>query len=226
MFKSLLRCLLRRLSLGQQVVELERQVKKLERENVELEHKLELDAMTMVYNQAATKRRLERATARLARRYEETKNIEVIVALFIDIDGMKRLNDRYGHDAVDRVITRVAAEVIAEAVRAFDIVGRMGGDEFLAIFFGINADQARIIARRIKERIHDTAIELSPLLGGPGEKVHVSVSVGGVIWTSDQPPDSDRIYRQADAAHIVAKATARNGRTADDIAINPFVPRD
>jgi diguanylate cyclase (GGDEF)-like protein len=116
--------------------------------------------------------------------------------VFIDLDRFKSVNDLYGHAAGDRVLV-VAAQRLRAAVREFDQVGRIGGDEFLVVCPDVeNATGAREIGIRLAEAL-DTSIDL-----GTGS-VELRASIGVAFTT--EPIDADSLVAQADSAMYTTK---------------------
>jgi len=122
------------------------------------------DGLTGVYNRSYLELALERSTKELRR------NGGLISLLFLDVDGMKTVNDGHGHQAGDRLL-RELASLLSESCRETDIVARYGGDEFVVLMPRTDADGARRVALKINEAIarHNEA--------GRGP-VRLSVSVG------------------------------------------------
>jgi diguanylate cyclase (GGDEF)-like protein/PAS domain S-box-containing protein len=118
----------------------------------------------------------------------------------IDIDYFKRINDRFGHDAGDRVL-RTVAELLAHNARSGDIVCRWGGEEFLILMPGSTAAAAKRRADEIRIRINDQV----EIVGGS----RVSVSIG-VACYPDHAADPDALIDVSDRALYVAKGEGRN----------------
>ena len=91
--------------------------------------------------------------------------------LLVDIDHFKRVNDRYGHLAGDELLAATASTLVSH-VRAGDVLGRFGGEEFVALLPGAGQEQAVWIAERLRERVRVIAI---PSLGA---EATVTVSIG------------------------------------------------
>ena len=121
--------------------------------------------------------------------------------LFIDIDHFKSVNDRLGHEAGDAVL-RAVANTLRGAARTFDLVGRWGGEEFVAIL--ANTDEAKLLA--IAERFR-ALVEASGVSAGGAENV-VTVSIGGT-----QAAVGDTVLTliaRADALMYASKQSGRN----------------
>jgi diguanylate cyclase (GGDEF)-like protein len=109
----------------------------------------EFDPMTDTYNRRAGYLRLDK----------HIKNITAQIALcFIDVNGLKEINDKFGHNVGDELIVTVVKK-IKENIRGDDFVIRLGGDEFLIVFPKTNNDDAQSVWQRITksyEEINDT----------------------------------------------------------------------
>jgi diguanylate cyclase (GGDEF)-like protein/PAS domain S-box-containing protein len=159
----------------------------------ELEARATFDQLTRCYNRQAI---LERLTLVLPSAGGVCGGIAV---LFVDLDGFKEINDRLGHAAGDALLG-IVGERLGGNARAGDIVGRLGGDEFLVICHNVDTPQHALdIARRTS-----AAIALPTVLGA--ESIVPGASIG-VVWT-DRPLDSDAIVARADAAMYESKRRA------------------
>ena len=130
----------------------------------ELEYYAAMDDMTDTYNRRMGLKILENHFI-LSRRHRNSLSV-----CFLDIDGLKSVNDSFGHAEGDKLI-RDISEMLRSSIRESDIVSRMGGDEFLIIFPECGLDGARKVMRRFTEKMR-TYNEVS-------QKVYVaSVSFG------------------------------------------------
>jgi diguanylate cyclase (GGDEF)-like protein len=121
--------------------------------------------------------------------------------LLIDIDDFKIINDRFGHDTGDEAL-KLVADTIAASVRETDLVCRIGGEEFCVFIPGQSPENIRMAAERIRAAVHDAAFIAR------GQRHHLSVSVGGVIF--DRDASFSYLYRGADEGLYLAKRTGRN----------------
>jgi diguanylate cyclase (GGDEF)-like protein len=120
-----------------------------------------------------------------------------------DVDHFKRVNDTHGHDAGDRVVSRIG-DVMQEHCRAHDIISRFGGDEFAVIFTKVTQEQALIATKRLRTAIEQTNFDV----GADGAKIAVTFSMG---LAYPQPDDTlESIFKRADDALYRAKHTGRN----------------
>jgi len=124
--------------------------------------------------------------------------------LFLDIDGFKAVNDRLGHSAGDTVL-REMAERLRSAVRADDILGRMGGDEFVVICPSADARAAASIAERLRTYSRQR-IEADPL------PLSVSASLGVATYRPDVDvrPSPGELLARADAAMYESKTGGKD----------------
>ena len=121
--------------------------------------------------------------------------------LIIDADNFKAVNDRYGHDRGDEALVTIAAS-IKSMLRAPDLVGRLGGEEFGVFLPGANRDQAEHVAERIR-----SSVNAAHFL--PDGTTHVlSVSVGGAVFDNSLP--FSELFRLADQQLYAAKQRGRN----------------
>jgi len=125
-----------------------------------------------------------------------------IALLFIDLDGFKDANDRFGHDAGD-ILLRLAADRIRSCVRETDTVARLGGDEFTVILQDLtDTGHAELVARKIVR-------ELANPFQVVEEIIHISASIGVALSSRDVGTPEDLI-KNADLAMYVAKSAGRN----------------
>ncbi|QRN85740.1 sensor domain-containing diguanylate cyclase [Clostridia bacterium] len=122
--------------------------------------------------------------------------------LMMDIDGFKIINDTYGHSAGDVVLTKVAAIMKGE-MRALDILGRYGGDEFLVGLVHTNFEEALAVAERIR-----IAIERAEILVSNDTPIKVSVSIG--VRCLQDELTLDELINNADKKLYEAKSEGKN----------------
>ncbi len=118
--------------------------------------------------------------------------------LYLDLDGFKAVNDTHGH-AIGDLLLRAVAQRLSECVRAGDVVGRIGGDEFVVILRGLDRQDITQLARRLTEAI------ARPFSLAPGIEARVGVSIGGAPLGGDP----EEAMARADVMLYTAK---RDGR--------------
>jgi diguanylate cyclase (GGDEF)-like protein len=121
--------------------------------------------------------------------------------MLIDIDDFKAVNDQYGHPVGDEVIKEIAS-IGGDVLRHEDIMGRIGGEEFLCILPRTNSHQSEVIANRFIE-----AISAYRFLNNPKLKITISI---GIASLSKSSPDSQSLYLHADQALYQAKHAGKN----------------
>ena len=127
--------------------------------------------------------------------------------LYMDIDHFKKINDTHGHNVGDEVIKEFANR-IRDSLRSFDLVARLGGEEFVAILPDINTKLAYQIAERLRHAIADRAFECSAEDGA----LNVTASFGGTVVDPDQadPSLSLELLKRSDEQLYQAKNDGRN----------------
>jgi len=124
----------------------------------------EYDEMTGILNRRAGLERLEQTVQR--RRGEDTRSC----VCFIDINGLKNVNDTYGHEAGDELIL-AALDVMKRSIRDRDFIVRMGGDEFVIVFNGLDITGAEKVWRRINDeyvRVNESGVHRFPISASHG----------------------------------------------------------
>jgi diguanylate cyclase len=128
---------------------------------------------------------------------------ERLSILVIDIDHFKKVNDTYGHDAGDAVLFQLG-QMLSNSCRSFDIVARVGGEEFSVLLLDCPSFQALEIAERIRQCICNSKFILPSK-----EEIKISVSVG-VATYPDSVDNLEELKKQADIELYKAKETGRN----------------
>jgi diguanylate cyclase (GGDEF)-like protein len=121
----------------------------------------------------------------------------------IDIDHFKSINDTHGHLAGDAVL-REAAQVLREALRSVDSVGRYGGEEFIAILPHTPREEAIATAERIRQRMADHPFEVGQT------RVTITVSIGVAGYPAGTTDGPNALVSEADRALYEAKELGRN----------------
>ncbi|MBV9472558.1 MAG: EAL domain-containing protein [Solirubrobacterales bacterium] len=157
-------------------------------------HDARHDGLTGLPNRTAIFEQLDDALLR-------TDSKQQVAVLFIDLDGLKSLNDTLGHDRADEMLREIS-ERLSSAVRADDFVGRFGGDEFVVIAEGVKDDEE---AAELGFRLLDSISE--PLPGVKSTTVTASIGISLMTGTGI---DAREAIRQADSAMYTAKRSGRD----------------
>lgn len=156
------------------------------------------DGLTRVYNRRYLDERLEEEFKK-SMRYN--KHLCVVM---MDLDHFKKVNDRYGHQTGDMVLRRVT-ECCREAIRATDIIGRYGGEEFLIVLPDTDARGGMMVAERIRKMVEEAVI-----LAENGERLRVTVSLGVCDIPRPGINTVEKLIEAVDQALYEAKRRGRN----------------
>jgi diguanylate cyclase (GGDEF)-like protein/PAS domain S-box-containing protein len=141
---------------------------------------------------------------------------EQAAVLFIDVDGLKHINDAHGHKAGDRALKQIA-DVVTDRLRDTDVLARIGGDEFAVLLPHADQAQAQAISDDLRRITAHSDIDLDD-----GTTLPVPASVGFALI--DRDTDSDEILAQADEAMYQDKTPAPAPISGDDPATpNPRI---
>lgn len=162
-----------------------------------IERLAHFDTLTGLPNRTLLADRLRQALAQ-AQRHQTT-----VAVAYLDLDGFKEVNDRCGHAVGDRLL-QALSERMRHALREVDTLGRMGGDEFVAILIDLPSVDASV---PLLSRLVKTAAEAVQI---DGETVQVSASLGVTYYPQADPVDADQLLRQADQAMYQAKQMGKN----------------
>ena len=161
----------------------------------ELQELALLDPLTQIGNRRYLEMTLEAKLADTAR-YNN-----LIAVFFIDIDDFKQINDTHGHDVGDEAL-RVVAKTLNAVIRPMDVLGRWGGEEFVAAASNINREAVQAIAERFR-----TFIEGSSVRTGD-ENLLFTITIGGTI--ARQGDDLDSVIKRADTLMYEGKEKGKN----------------
>ncbi len=172
---------------------LREKIAKLEERVRQLDALAHQDSLLSIPNRRGFMRELEGLIARVSRYGEDA------AMLFVDIDGLKRINDSFGHKAGDEALIEVA-KALTDGVRRSDYVGRLGGDEFGVLLAHATEQSARETADRLTERIEAAKTNCD------GNHVSLGVAIGMTAIARDDNAES--VIARADRAMYRAKPAA------------------
>ena len=161
-----------------------------------LERESRTDALTGILNRRALCEEAER-------RLEESERLSLpLSVLALDLDHFKRINDRYGHPIGDEILKNFVS-LVQTALRPYDLLGRMGGEEFVVVLPGTVLEEASGVAERIRGAVEEQ------LRSSGGPEAHCTVSIGvAEHWEMDSSVDD--LFKAADDALYEAKSAGRN----------------
>jgi diguanylate cyclase (GGDEF)-like protein len=168
---------------------------------VELEDRVQTDPLTGLLNRAGILKALDTLIPPV---HGSRRAGDMVACLFIDLDGFKAINDTYGHAAGDTVLQAVAQR-LERCLRGRDLIGRMGGDEFimlLRVSQQTGLDEAVVVAERAIAAV-----------GTPLALDAATVTVGcsiGIALSPDDAATAQDLLRMADEALYTAKHHGRN----------------
>ena len=166
-----------------------------------LEDAARTDGLTGLFN----RREMDRLLLEEIQRGERFENrVSLIIG---DIDHFKRFNDTHGHQAGDEAL-RVVAKTLKEGLREVDRVCRFGGEEFVVILPKCNAEDARIAAERIRQKVEMLNIHLEN-----GQVTQATISLGTATYP-DNATTPEKLLKEADAALYESKEQGRNRVTS------------
>jgi two-component system cell cycle response regulator len=179
------------------MLRIKRLADELERVNKNLAELATIDGLTQLVNRRVLDVRLSEELSR-AKRYKHP-----LTCMLVDVDHFKAVNDSYGHQVGDRVLIEVAF-AIKQSLRATDVIGRYGGEEFMVLAPETPIAAARVVAERIRAAITKRTFEKADE-GLPS----VTASIG-VASTEIEAKSEDDLVKRADEALYRAKHEGRN----------------
>lgn len=160
------------------------------------------DPLTGLWNRGAILNLLRQEMDRARR---EHSPLSVALA---DLDLFKQINDTYGHLTGDEVLRQITA-ALQQNMRAYDAIGRYGGEEFLIVLPGCDEAAARQTCERLRACVEQLPISIEPVPGRT-KTIRVTLSLGLASAPGERLADSDTLIRQADGALYQAKKAGGN----------------
>lgn len=170
------------------------QGRELERLAQELERLTLYDELTGIYNRRGFELLGSAAVARACR------DLSPVCVLFLDLDNLKALNDGFGHNTGDQALVEAAA-ILREAIRATDVVGRVGGDEFAAVLTGLAVVDAGDLSGRLRAIARDRVEQA-------GLPEPLTFSVGVAVLQPGEPQTLRDLMAVADRAMYAEKRSS------------------
>jgi diguanylate cyclase (GGDEF)-like protein len=186
------------------IIQLKKIIVDLEKKNFILDRTSKVDSLTQALSRSETFARSELEIERAFR------NREPVSFLMLDIDRFKNINDEYGHPTGDIVLVNLVKHC-QEELRAIDIFGRVGGEEFFVVLPGDAIESAFEVAERLRKKVFSR-----PCAVLNGKEVYISISVGVACFNPafNGETKADVVlrafYAKADEAMYQAKSKGRN----------------
>lgn len=193
------------IGIGRNITALKETEGELKRARENLHFKATHDSLTSLLNREAILDMLGREIARSSREHGST------AVLLADLDHFKEVNDHFGHPIGDEVLRETSRRLL-RAVRTYDLVGRLGGEEFLVILGGCGAQEALARADQLRNSVSESPM---PTTCGP---ISLTISIGILPAKEWGYPRREEVLRQVDVALYAAKA---DGRDCCRIAVPP-----
>jgi len=167
-------------------------------ENRRLKKMLIVDELTKVYN----RRHLDFYLKNIKQEFNEYGT--PFGVLFFDIDFFKNVNDTYGHNVGDKVLKLIARTLKAN-IRIEDVIGRWGGEEFIAVIRAVDENELTYVAEKMRKLVEKSSIKIS------GKDLSVTVSIGGTMYKKGET--IKEVIARADKNMYESKDTGRNKST-------------
>src|SRR5216684_1284368 len=155
------------------------------------------DELTGLYNRRYVFAHLNELLGRMTEAGGDT------ALMLVDVDHFKRVNDRYGHPAGDAVLRELAERTLRQ-VRNVDLVGRLGGEEFVVVMPETSLGGAFVVAERLRAAVAD-----EPFLQGTSVRLPLTISIG-IAMTGEGSDTMETLLKRADDALYAAKNAGRN----------------
>lgn len=172
-------------------------ISKIKEHEKHLEHIAHYDALTGLANRVLLSDRLEQAMIQTSRRGAH------LAVTYLDLDGFKEINDRYGHEAGDQLLMAIASKMKL-SLREGDTLARLGGDEFVAVLMDLDDFESSVPTLT---RLLSAAAQ--PMVYGDAV-LEVSASLGVTFYPQLDEMQADQLLRQADQAMYQAKQAGKN----------------
>jgi len=170
-------------------------IRKLEKELESAKQESKEDFLTKLYNKRALDEFFQMKEGEFER---YNRNFSIVM---FDLDHFKDVNDTYGHDAGDAVLSAFA-KIVKKEARSVDIVGRFGGEEFVAILSETDTDGGVIFAEKVRKRVESSRFMYKK------QRINVTVSCG--VSERENYPNFQSLLEAADTYLYKAKTSGRN----------------
>lgn len=181
----------------QQYVALFSDITSIKSHESDLEHIAHFDALTRLPNRLLLADRLKQAMTQAQRRDKQ------VAVAYLDLDGFKSVNDRYGHSAGDQLLIALS-NAMKDTLREGDTLARIGGDEFVAVLIDVKDTESCMPMLNRLIQAAASSVQLGNV------NVQISASLGVSFYPQSEDIDADQLMRQADQAMYQAKGAGKN----------------
>ena len=164
------------------------------------------DSLTGLFNRRYLNAHLSRIIGRIAETHKP------VAAILFDVDFFKHTNDNYGHAVGDEVLKELANRV-SRNLRNFDMIARIGGEEFVIIMPDASVEAAAMVAERLRQTIAEKPFQITH---PKKDRISITISLG-VAATENADEQSDSLIKRADDCLYDAKKRGRNRVVAEGL---------
>ena len=168
------------------------EIGELARSFATMQERLFTDQLTGIPNREAVIRRIEERIIQHRRR----RDSEPFAVMFVDLNGFKTINDRYGHEVGDQVLVEISQRLVAN-LRSEDLAARYGGDEFIVILNEVSSRKEAITARDKLEKVLMKPLQTLENFGADAPRPNTGAAIGMALCPEDGN-DLDTLLKQAD----------------------------
>jgi len=186
---------------NEDIERLKNRIKLLEKEIEKLRQEVKTDFLTNLINKRALEEELQKQES-LFKRYKAIYSV-----VFFDIDHFKSINDTYGHEAGD-VILKSLGLILRRYSRDVDVIGRFGGEEFVAILPHTEKDGAYKFAEKLRQIVENTKFMY--------KNTRIKVTVSGGVASRNEVNSKEELLKKADERLYLAKQNGRNRICKED----------
>ncbi|WP_456470408.1 diguanylate cyclase [Caminibacter sp.] len=185
----------------EEIEKLKRKIQMLESKVKELSKEVKTDFLTKIANKKGIEEELNKQES-FYKRYKTNYSV-----VFFDIDHFKNINDMFGHDAGDAILKNLGL-LFKRYARDIDLIGRFGGEEFVAILPNTDKKGAYKFAEKIRQIIENTKFMY--------KNTRINVTVSGGVAERKEVSSKEELLKKADERLYLAKRSGRNRVCADD----------
>ena len=131
------------------------------------------------------------------------RNNDAITFAYIDLDFFKEVNDKFGHEAGDQTLKSFAG-VLNSVARKSDLIGRLGGDEFILVLPHTGLESAKVVLNKVKQACESNTVQFN------NYNIKFTISIGASSHMVVSDDNLERFIKESDAALYEAKSSGKN----------------